>query len=63
MQKKAHGNLVDKKMAMFSAHDTTVAVLLRTMGVFNDLSPPYAATVLIELHQMDDEYIVKVSKR
>lgn len=60
MRKKSHGDLPKKKMEMFSAHDTTVSILLNSMGVFNDVSPPYAATVLVELHQSKGNYFVKV---
>lgn len=39
------------KFFMFSAHDTTVCALLSAMKVFNKRSPPYAATILTELHE------------
>lgn len=39
------------KMYMYSAHDSTVAALLRVLQVFNGVSPPYAAMVIMELHQ------------
>ena len=59
MEKKAvdssHPNFI-----MYSAHDTTVAVNLQTLGLYNDLLPPYAATVIYELHNVDDQYVVKV---
>ncbi|XP_071111984.1 prostatic acid phosphatase-like [Haliotis cracherodii] len=39
------------KMNMFSAHDTTVAAVLSALSVYNRMSPPYTATVFMELHQ------------
>jgi len=38
-----------KKLYMYSGHDTTVAPVLHTMGVFNGLAPPYASMVIVEL--------------
>ncbi|XP_064613887.1 lysosomal acid phosphatase-like isoform X2 [Liolophura sinensis] len=49
------------RMYMYSAHDTTVAALLSALGVFNDISPPYAASVILELHEDPaNTYYVKV---
>lgn len=36
------------KVFMYSAHDTTVAPILHTLGVFNGLAPPYASLILME---------------
>ena len=38
-----------KKMYVYSAHDDTVVPLLAAMKVFNDISPPYASAVILEL--------------
>ena len=38
-----------KRMYVYSAHDDTVAPLLATLKVYNNLSPPYASAVMIEL--------------
>lgn len=37
------------KLLIFSAHDTTIANVLNTMGAFDYHSPPYTATILFEL--------------
>jgi hypothetical protein len=51
-----------KKFQIYSGHDTTIAVLLNTLGVFDNLHPPYGAMVLVELRLMEsDNYIVTVS--
>lgn len=42
-------------------HDTTVASLLSVLDIFNGISPPYAAMVMIELHQnTSGDYLVKI---
>ena len=32
----------ETKLFIYSAHDTTVAPVLHTLGVFNNVAPPYA---------------------
>ncbi|XP_037885224.1 prostatic acid phosphatase isoform X2 [Glossina fuscipes] len=47
---KVNGKLdPDRKIWMYSAHDTTIANVLNTLKLFNGRSPPYTACVLIEL--------------
>ena len=41
-----------RKIYMYSAHDTTVAPILHTLGVFNNIAPPYASMVMVELHDL-----------
>jgi len=53
----------DYKMTMYSAHDTTVANFLMTLGVFDPQNPPYTALVLIELWKNVGKYQVKVLYR
>jgi len=48
---------------MYSAHDTTVAVHLQTMGLYNDIMPPYAACVVHELHRLSTGWAVKTVYR
>ena len=31
-------------------HDTTVAAFMSALQIFNDIQPPYAATVFVELY-------------
>ena len=50
------------KMFMYSAHDVTVAAFLSALGVFNNIQPPYASLVLVELHQTGDkQFAVQVN--
>jgi len=41
-------------------HDSTIAAYLSAMGVYNDLSPPYASSVLVELFNTSGQFSVKV---
>jgi len=50
----------NRKMFMYSAHDTTVAPVLHTLGVFNMIAPPYASMVIVELLNRDG-LVVRVS--
>nr|XP_054774288.1 prostatic acid phosphatase-like isoform X1 [Lytechinus pictus] len=53
---KAHLNQtnVDSKIFMYSAHDTTVAPFLGMFGVFNNVIPPTASCIMVELYREDD---------
>ena len=44
-------------------HDATVAAVMGAMRVYNKLSPPYATALLVELHQNDAQYCVKIRYR
>ena len=49
-------------MYIYSGHDTTVAPILHTLGVFNGLAPPYASAILVELLDTNGLH-VKISYR
>jgi lysosomal acid phosphatase len=54
---------INQKYWVYSAHDTTVANMLNTLGVFKSLgyhNPPYTSTVMFELRQFGSEYRVQV---
>lgn len=53
----------DRSYWVYSAHDTTVANMLNTLGVFKVMgyhNPPFAATIMFELRKLDKEYRVQV---
>jgi lysosomal acid phosphatase len=51
----------DYKMTVYSAHDTTVANMLMTLGVFDQHNPPFRSLVRIELWKNDmGKHLVKV---
>lgn len=43
---------------MYSAHDTTVAIHLQTLGVYDSIPPPYAACVVHELHHDNGSWYI-----
>lgn len=63
MNEKKHGSLTpNRKLWIYSAHDTTMCNLLNTMKVYNHLLVPYAAVLMIELRLNNTgNYIVTVS--
>jgi len=53
-----------RKMIIFSGHDTIMAYLMTTLGVYEDIRPPFASALLLELH-MDantGNYYLEVKK-
>ncbi|XP_060944466.1 lysophosphatidic acid phosphatase type 6 [Limanda limanda] len=53
----------NRKMFLYSAHDTTLIPCLMALGVFDMKWPPYAADITLEMHQhrQTNEAFVKVS--
>uniref|UniRef100_A0A8D8T9D9 acid phosphatase n=2 Tax=Cacopsylla melanoneura TaxID=428564 RepID=A0A8D8T9D9_9HEMI len=60
MVAKSKQKMKKKKLWIYSAHDTTVSNLLNTLDVFDLHCPPYASSVIIELHEDQDKYYVNV---
>ena len=54
--------IISRKVYIYSGHDTTVAPILHTLGVFNGLAPPYASAILVELLDTNGLH-VKISYR
>jgi lysosomal acid phosphatase len=53
----------DRNLWIYSAHDTTVANLLGSLGLFKQMgyhSPPYRATVLLELRKLNNKFFVQI---
>ncbi|KAM9850747.1 lysophosphatidic acid phosphatase type 6 [Aulostomus maculatus] len=53
----------NRKLFLYSAHDTTLIPCLMALGIFDMRWPPYAADITLELyqHQQTKEALVKVS--
>lgn len=55
------------RMQMYSAHDSTVAAVTDAMRVYNQIAPPYATAVFVELHynynNSSEGYCVKIRFR
>ncbi|KAK9886481.1 hypothetical protein WA026_016764 [Henosepilachna vigintioctopunctata] len=52
--KHSKDNVWDRKLLIFSAHDTTIASILNSMGLFDLHCPPFASTILFELRKRQD---------
>lgn len=52
--------MTDLRFSLYSAHDTTLAGFLSGLRVFNNKNPPFASTLLFELHNEGAIYYVKV---
>lgn len=46
-----------RKMLLYSAHDSTLSRIMNTIGVFHPHNPPYASSLLVELHFEDDHFV------
>lgn len=60
MDKISHKLRRQRSLHMYSAHDSTVANLLNTLKMFKVHSPPYAATVLLEMRQYKTQPLISV---
>lgn len=63
-QNKTKGHLnPNRNLFIYSAHDTTIANMLNTLGVFRSMgyhNPPFAAAILFELRELNGENFVQV---
>ncbi|CAB3378604.1 Hypothetical predicted protein [Cloeon dipterum] len=62
MKQKVNKTLTpDRKLFLYSAHDTTVANILMTLDLFDAQNPPYTSSILLELHKLPPEkYFVTI---
>ncbi|MCJ8732318.1 hypothetical protein PDJAM_G00209960 [Pangasius djambal] len=65
METKVQGNTSDsdRKLFLYSVHDTTLMPCLMALGVFDMRWPPYAADITLELyqHRHNRQHYVKIS--
>lgn len=62
MQERIKG-VLSNRSRIYSAHDSTVSAVLSAMKVFNSVAPPYASCVLVELHKVKSDIIVRILYR
>uniref|UniRef100_A0A8D9EI40 Venom acid phosphatase Acph-1 n=1 Tax=Cacopsylla melanoneura TaxID=428564 RepID=A0A8D9EI40_9HEMI len=61
MLNKRNGSLSpDYKMMLFSGHDTTVSIILHTLGYDKVVKPDFGSSIIFELHCINNQYYVKV---
>lgn len=60
MTEVKNGTLKDRKINLFSGHDINVAAMLQALNIFDYRIPQYTSSVIIELHEKNDEFFVKV---
>ncbi|XP_023650013.1 lysophosphatidic acid phosphatase type 6 [Paramormyrops kingsleyae] len=60
---KGAASAQSRKLFLYSVHDTTLMPCLMALGIFDTKWPPYAANLILELHQhcVTQEAFVKVS--
>ncbi|XP_070160237.1 venom acid phosphatase Acph-1-like [Polyergus mexicanus] len=60
MDKVINGTLKDRKINLFSAHDMNVSAMLHALNIFDSRPPEYTSSVIIELHEKNGDFFVKV---
>lgn len=50
---------IGPKMYLYSGHDLTIYALFSAMNIEFREMLPYAAVVMVELHKIDDDYVIK----
>ncbi len=54
----------ERRMLMYSGHDTTISSFLNSLGLFSPpISPPYAALVAIELRRLNKDRYISITYR
>lgn len=62
MNNSINNSTKGKNFFVYSTHDTEIATMLYSLGVYNNNYPPYVALVIVELHHnsTDDSHFVKL---
>lgn len=51
----------DRKMFLYSGHETTLGFMMEALQVFKPHIPPYGSALMFEVHRKNDEYFIKVN--
>lgn len=63
MESSKNGSINQKrKIMLYSAHDITVAAVLKALDVYYLHVPKFSSAVIIELHLIEQNFFVKVQK-
>lgn len=60
MKNKIMGKIPEKKVQIYSSHDTNVALVMQALNVANWKAPPYCSSLLFELHRKNESYFVRI---
>ncbi|KAL6434819.1 hypothetical protein ACFW04_005184 [Cataglyphis niger] len=60
MDKIINGTLKDRRINLFSAHDLNVSAMLHALNIFDFRPPEYTSSIIIELHEKNYKFFVKV---
>lgn len=63
MQDKLDGKNESQKAFIYSAHDMTIVAFLSSLHLYNNVQPPYASAVIVELHESNGNRSVKILYR
>lgn len=50
----------NRKILLYSGHETNIVAILQTLGVYKPHVPQYASTVIVEFYEWNSQYYVKV---
>ena len=49
------------KIHLYSGHELNLVMLLQALGLYNDIVPEFSSSIIIELHEIEKNYYVKVN--
>lgn len=49
-----------RKLYLYSGHETNIAALLQALNLYKPHVPAYSSSVILELHEIDNDFFVKV---
>lgn len=50
----------ERKLYLYSGHETNIAALLQALNLYKPHVPAYSSSIILELHEIDNDYFVKV---
>lgn len=62
MKAVKEGTSNSPKFVIYSGHETNMVALLQTLGTYEYHVPRYSSASIVELHEKNDQYFVKVYK-
>ena len=51
---------IKRKISLYSGHETNIVAVLQALGVYHPHVPRYGSGILVEFHQVDSRYVVKI---